>query len=231
MGDRFTEKLHRSAVRTFPARLPPRPRVSFRWEAEEDPDLLRSPHEPSSESGEPPDPRPAPLPPSPRGPRRSRPAVAASCSASPRCAEPGPRERRAPPPRPSPRRPAAPPSPHSPAAAGPSATCPLRRRRRRGPRDAGPSGSRWKRTASVTRADEPLGLKFRSLPLPPFYPSRVPIPPPRSRGPTGAAWLPTAPGAAQFPAAPRPPSSLTVVTRSTAAPTAPPRPRPPWPRP
>lgn len=57
---RFTEKLRRSAVRTFPARLPPRPWASFRREAEEDPDLLRSPHEPSSESGEPPDPRPAP---------------------------------------------------------------------------------------------------------------------------------------------------------------------------
>lgn len=84
----------------------------------------------------------------------------------------------------------------------------------------------------MTGAGEPLGLKFRSLLPPLFYPSRVPIPPPpRPRGPTGAAWLPTAPGAAQLPAAPRPPSSLTVVTRSTAAPTAPPRPRPPWSRP
>lgn len=83
----------------------------------------------------------------------------------------------------------------------------------------------------MTGAGEPLGLKFCSLLSPLFYPSRVPIPPPRPGGPTGAAWLPTAPGAALLPAEPPPPSSLTVVTRSTAAPTAPPRPRPPWSRP
>lgn len=139
MGDtqRCTEKLHRSVVRTFPARLPPRPRASFRREAEEDPDLLRSPHEPSPESG-------GSAPRAPRrclrhlGARAARDPQRPQAAVHPRAVRsPGPRESRAPPPRPSPRRPAAPPNPHLPAAAGPSATCPRRRRRRRGPAGRG----------------------------------------------------------------------------------------------
>lgn len=110
---------------------------------------------------------------------------------------------------------------HLPAAAGPSATCP--RRRRRGPAGRWGPGAAGGGRLARGGADEPLGLKFRS-PQPPHSSRRVPIPQRRPGAPTGAAPAPPPPGSAEPATSPQPPSLLTVVTRST--PTTPPPPCP-----
>lgn len=109
------------------------------------------------------------------------------------------------------------PAPHAPAVAVPV------------PRDAGARGLQVEADEPEGEAGLPLWLKFRSPPQPPHSPRRVPIPPRRLRGPTGAAPAPPPPGAAEPAAAPQPPSLLTVVTRSTTTTPPPPSPAPPAP--